>query len=815
MLGGASNWRTHAFPEVGFPAIKMSDGPTGVRGDQLGAEGPPGVVAPAGIALGASWDPELLSEIGGLLGNESHRKGNHVLLGPTVNLHRTPLGGRTFECFSEDPELTAALAIAWVRGVQSHRIAVTVKHFVANDTEIDRHTIDAEVDERTLRELYLRPFERIVTDAEPWGIMASYNRVNGTYAGQSRTLLTEILREEWGFDGFVVSDWFGLHDAAAGATAGLTIEMPGPARHYGSALAAAVAAGGVDPDQIDRLAGEVVDLVNRTNACERPADAAETGLDDPEERALTRRAAIAGTVLLRNAPSLADGRPVLPLEAGALRSVAVIGPNAAIDRSMGGGSASLRPFFERSLLEALHDRLPDVDLRYEIGASIDRLTPIVRGGDLRTETGQAGLAIEYFNGTDWNTEPTVLESRTHESIVRFFGSAPPGVKPRSFGMRISGQFIPSADGVHAFGVVTTGPVEVEVTPNGAAPVAIVSDPAGDLPRSREFFGFGSIEVTTEVECRAGEPVDISIRWRTEDGRGFAAFRLGVRAPAVGDLVAAAESAAAAADVAVVMVGTNDEWETEGIDRESMDLPGDQDELIRRVAAANRRTVVIVNAGSPVAMDWAEGTPAILCPFFGGQEQAEALVDILLGVADPGGRLPVTIPERLEDTPAYLTHWPDYDSAGNPVQRYGEGLFIGYRWYDARRIPPRFPFGHGLSYGSVEWGEPEVRPATEAGAFDVSITATAGPDRSATVVLQGYVAPLSARAIRPPKELKTWTKTILAAGATELFSLRFGPDDFRHWDPARSGWIIEPGDFALVLATSATDEVGRVIVRHLG
>lgn len=815
MLGGASNWRTHAFPEVGIPAIKMSDGPTGVRGDQLGAEGPPGVVAPAGIALGASWDPELLAEIGALLGVESHRKGNHVLLGPTVNLHRTPLGGRTFECFSEDPELTAALGIAWVRGVQRHRIAVTVKHFVANDTEVDRHTVDAQLDERTLRELYLRPFERIVTEAEPWGIMASYNRVNGTYAGQNRTLLTEILREEWGFDGFVVSDWFGLHDAAAGATAGLTIEMPGPALQYGPALAAAAAAGEVDPEQIDRLAGEVVDLVNRTNAWERPADAAETGLDDPEERALTRRAAIAGTVLLRNAPSPADGRPVLPLEPGALRSVAVIGPNAAIDRSMGGGSASLRPFFERSLLEALRDRLPDVDLRYEMGASIDRLTPIVRGRDLQTESGEAGLDIEFFNGTDWSAEPTVRESKTHESVVRFFGSAPPGVDPRSFGMRIGGHFIPSADGVHTFGVVTTGPVEVEVTPTGAAPVIVVRDPDGDLPRSREFFGFGSIEVTAEVECRADEPVDISVRWRSQDSRGFAAFRLGVRAPAAGDLVAAAESAAAAADVAVVMVGTNDEWETEGIDRESMDLPGDQDELIRCVAAANQRTVVIVNAGSPVAMDWAETTPAILCPFFGGQEQAEALVDILLGVADPGGRLPVTFPVRLQDTPAYLNHWPDYDSTGSPVQRYGEGLFVGYRWYDARQIGPRFAFGHGLSYGSVVWGEPAVRPATETGAFDVSITATAGPDRSATVVLQGYVAPLGARAIRPPKELKTWKKKIVAAGSTEVFTLRFGADDFRHWDPALSGWIVEPGDFVLVLATSATNEVGRVTIHHPG
>ena len=239
LVAGRTTWETRAFPEAGIPAIKMSDGPTGIRGEGHGGSGTPGVAVPAGITLGASWDPALLGEIGSLLGLEARRKRAHVLLGPNVNLHRTPVGGRTFECYSEDPELTAALATEYVRGVQSHDVAVTVKHFVCNDTEIERMTVDVQVDDRTLRELYLRPFEATVRDAGAWGIMSAYNRLNGEFCAHHRGLLTDILRTEWGFDGFVVSDWFGVHEATPAANAGLNIEMPAPVRVYGDKLVAA------------------------------------------------------------------------------------------------------------------------------------------------------------------------------------------------------------------------------------------------------------------------------------------------------------------------------------------------------------------------------------------------------------------------------------------------------------------------------------------------------------------------------------------------------------------------------------------------
>jgi beta-glucosidase len=821
LVAGRTTWRTQAFPDAGVPQLKMSDGPNGVRGEGHGGSGTPGVVMPSGITTGATWDPELVAELGALVGTEAVRKGAHIVLGPTVNLHRTPVGGRTFECYSEDPELSGVLAAAWVRGVQSHDVAVTVKHFVANDTEIERMSVDVDVDERSLRELYLRPFERTVKEANAWGIMSSYNKVAGEYAAQNRRLLNDILRDEWGFDGFVVSDWYGVHEAASAANAGLSLEMPGPVRIYGDKLVAAVERGEVDEAQVDRLVRDLLVLANRTRADERSADVDEQSIDDPAERALTRRAAVAGTVLLRNEPiSTTNGTaPVLPIDPSTVRRVAVIGPNADIDRCMGGGSASLTPFGHRTLLAAITDRIgpgstTGAEIIYEVGVRIDRLTPVVRKGQLVSPTGERGLTVTYVNGSDWTGE-AVLEQPTPTTLVRFFGSVPQGVDPRTFSARVEGSFIPDVDGPHTIGVVTTGPMAVAVdTGNGLDEV--LADREMTLPRSEEFFGYGSIEVTHTIECRAGEAVPLQVGFATASGNGFAAIRVGVRPPEPADLMDRAVAAAAAADVAVLMVGTNDEWETEGHDRTTMDLPGRQDELVRRVVAANPNTAVIVNAGSPVTMDWADpddptAAPAVLTSFFAGQEQAEALVDVLLGITDPGGRLPTTIPKRLADHPAYLHHHPDHDSTGAGTQRYGEGLFMGYRSYDARELDTRFPFGHGLSYGATDWGDAIASATSIAGgdSITVTMTVTATGGRDATVVVQGYVAPVAPSAIRPSKELKSWTKLQVAAGATAQASLEFGPDAFHHWDTATAGWVIEPGDYDLVIASSAEVEHSRV------
>jgi beta-glucosidase len=825
LVAGQTNWRTKAFPDAGVPQLKMSDGPTGIRGEGQGGTGTPGVAVPTGITLGATWDPDLLGEIGDLLGTEAIRKKAHVLLGPTVNLHRTPLGGRTFECYSEDPELSGALAAAYVRGVQAHDVAVTVKHFVCNDTEVDRMTVNVEVDERPLRELYLRPFERAVKEGGAWGIMSSYNRVAGEHAAENRRLLTDILRSEWGFDGYVVSDWFGVHEPVGAANAGLTLEMPAPVRVYGHRLVEAVERGEVTEDTVDGLVRDLLTVMNRTRADERSCDDAEASLDDPTERALTRRAAVSGTVLLRNEPLAGTGKPVLPIDAVGLTSVAILGPNAVIDRSMGGGSSSLTTFRHRTLLDAMADRLGDVapsaTVTFEPGVRTDRLTPIVRKGQLQTPSGEQGLRLEYVNGTDWDAS-SVVDTTTPTSMVRFFGSVPDEVDASAFGTRVTGTFVPAEDGPHVFGAVSTGPVIMTATTANGDIHSVVDDPEMQLPRTREFFGYGSEESTCVIDCVAGEPVELSVLWRTSDNKGFAAFRFGVRPPEPADLLDRAIAAAAAADVAVVMVGTNDEWETEGFDRDVMDLPGRQDELVERVVAANPNTVVIVNAGSPVTMDWAAPdhaapAPAIVTSFFAGQEQAEALVDVILGEVDPGGRLPLTIPARLADHPAIDNHEPDRSGDGPPQQRYEEGLFIGHRHYERSGVAPRFWFGHGLSYGSSDWGQATSTatsaPADSLDADPIVVTipvANAG-DRDVTVVVQGYVAPINPTVERPARELKVWDKQVLSPTSTATVNLTLDSNAFHHWDEASNAWVVAAGEYDVVVARSSSpgDEHQRI------
>lgn len=827
LVAGQTNWRTHAFPEAGIPQMKMSDGPTGLRGEGHGSSGTPGVAVPAGITLGASWDPDLLAEIGDLLGKEAVRKRAHVLLGPTVNLHRTPIGGRTFECYSEDPELSGALAVSYVQAVQAHDVAVTVKHFACNDTEIDRMTVNVDVDERPLRELYLRPFERAVKEAGAWGIMSAYNRLNGDFAAENRRLLTDILRTEWGFDGFVVSDWFGVHEPVGAANAGLTLEMPGPIRVYGQRLVDAVDRGDVTEETVDGLVRDLLTVMNRTRADERSCDEPEKSVDDPAERALTRRAAISGTVLLRNETVPSLGRSVLPLVPTDLTSVAVIGPNAVIDRSMGGGSASLTPFAHRTVFSALGDRLAeqssDISISHHTGVRIDRLTPIARRNQLRTPDGEPGIRLEYVNGTDWDAD-AVVDTTSPSTMLRFFGTTPDEVDPVAFGARVTGSFVPEVDGAHVIGVVSTGPVVMTATPEAGDPVVVVDDPEMLLPRTREFFGYGSEESTAVIDAVAGVPIELSAKWKTAAGNGFAALRIGVRTPDPDDLFEQAVTAAAAADVAVVVVGTNDEWETEGFDREVMDLPGEQDELVEAVVAANPNTVVIVNAGSPVTMDWAGDdhdapAPAVVTSFFAGQEQAEAMVDVLFGRSDPGGRLPITYPKRLADHAAVGNHEPDRSGDDPPHQRYEEGLFIGHRHFERAGVEPRFWLGHGLSYGAAEWGDVRASAVEVAATaldddpivVDVPVSATG--DRDATVVVQGYVAPVSAPVERPARELKAWSKSVMEAGADATVSLEFGVDAFHHWDPDAGSWVVAAGEFDLVIARSSApaDEHQRVRV----
>ena len=773
LLSGADAWHTVELP--GVPALRCSDGPAGVRGTSW--QGPASASFPCGTALGATFDPELVEEVGRALGREALSKGVNVLLAPTVNLHRTPIGGRNFECISEDPHLTARVAVGYVRGLQSARVAACIKHFIANDTEHERMTISSEVDERTLRELYLVPFEAAVAPVDEGGagvraVMSSYNRINGTYACDNRPLLRDVLRDELGFGGVVFSDWFGTHSAAASLEAGLDLEMPGPPIERGDQLVVAVRDGEVGEQRVDESVRRLLELFVWSQVGERST--AERTDDSPETRELIRRTAAAATVLLKN-----DG-DVLPL--AATSSIALIGPNAERGQIQGGGSAQVRPRHPSRLLGALRDR--GLDVTHEQGCSIDKLLPAVRGRFTIAYADHHGNAAEQALGRlsmVWMDPPA------------------PNIDRRRFTATVSGSFTPDVSGEWTFGVTAVGPIRLAV--DGAT---IVDLPAGLTGGA--FFGNANVEERVTVPLQAGVPCHIDVVHGEPDTVHLRAFSIGAVGPADSSAIERAVAAAAAAEVAVVVVGTNSDWESEGDDRDTMDLPGDQDELIRRVAAANPRTVVVINAGSPVTMPWVGDVAAVMQIWFPGEALGDAVADVLLGDAEPGGRLPVTIPVVLGDTPAF-EHHPGRE--GKAV--YAEGRLIGYRWYDTRDVAPLFPFGHGLGYTTFELGAASVTGNPDDG-VRVTVPVVNIGGRDGSTVVQCYVEPpRSGDDDQPRRVLVAFAKVALGAGASSTVELALGRRAFATWDVAAHAWVVRPGTYALTVGTSsrALDPAGTV------
>ena len=812
VVTGEGIWTTHEVERLNIPRLVVTDGPNGARGAGLMGTGTPTACIPAGSVLGATWDPQLITELGDLLGIESRAKGAHVLLAPTINLHRNMLGGRNFECYSEDPFLTGVLAASFVSGVQSHGVAVTAKHLVANDSEFERNTIDVQVDERTLREVYLLPFEHAVRNGKAWGIMSAYNLLNGTYCSEHEWLLKTVLRDEWGFDGFVVSDWFALRSTGPSVAAGLSLEMPGPGNWYGDKIHTALDDGSCTIDDLDLLVGDMLAVLERTGAFDGLGGESEKPLDRPQDRALIRKAGAAGTVLIRN-----DG--ILPLDPTAVSSIAVIGPNAINAKVMGGGSAGVRAYREISPLEAITDRLGDhAEINFAQGCDIDRSIPPL-GAPL-----MGAMTIEFFNGQDFSGD-VINTTTADKASMTFFGEPAAGVSDKAFSARLTGTFTAAADGEHQFSMVQCGRARVLLDGE-----VIIDGTEGDFETGDDYFGFGSVEIDKTVTLTKGSTHEIALEYNNADAVLLAGCRLGVVVHSDRDLLAEAEAAAKAADIAIVVVGTNDDWETEGRDRDQFALPGDQPELIRRVSAANPRTIVVVNTGGPHQLDWLDLPAATLSVGFGGQELGDSLVDVLTGEADPGGRMNTTIPQRIEHSPSHLSY-----PGENSVVRYAEGLFIGHRWFDARHLEPAVPFGHGLSYATFTWGEPQVSGGTttsidEPVVVEVEVTNTS--ERAGSDVVQLYVEPPSSKVQRPIRELKGFAKVHLGSGESTTVRIELdhrafayydqgdqwfaeaisrspvpaGGADIRHTEP---GWYVEPGRYALVVARSSTDHATTV------
>jgi beta-glucosidase len=770
LLGGQDFWSLPAIPRIGLRSLVMSDGPIGVRGTGW-APDDPSIALPSPTALAATWDPAMARIAGRLLGQESRRKGVHVLLGPTVNLQRTPLGGRHFECYSEDPFLSGEIGAGFVTGVQEHGVGTTVKHLVGNDFETERMTVDVRIGERALREVYLAPFERVVA-AGAWGVMSAYNGVNGLPMASNGPLQQGVLKDDWGFDGVVVSDWRAARDTVGAALGGLDIAMPALENPWGPKLVQAVRDGKVSEDLIDDKVRRVLLLAERVGALGSSPKVPDVEALDGD--AVAHDLAARSFVLARNE------HYALPLEAAALTRVAVIGALATDARVLGGGSAQVTPPHVVPPLEGLVRALPGVDVAHAVGADPRPFLPAL-----------AQRAEVTLLGPDHTFEVPA-------AAVRWIGDLPGGVAPDDVtGLEMRTTFMPAEDGEHTFAVSGFGTFELRVGEHELYAGSL--HPAGT---GRADLLLSPREHRAIVPLTAGVPVEVRLRQTIQPGLAHTvSATLGHQPPGVSaeSLLAEAEELARESDVAIVVVGTTEQVESEGFDRTSLSLPGRQDELVVRVAQVNPRTIVVVNAGSPVLLPWAEDVAAIVLTWFPGQEAGAALADVLLGVREPGGRLPTTWPRREQDCPILAVRPRD------GVLSYDEGVFLGYRAWDLVGTPPLYAFGHGLGYTTWDYESLAVT-ATEAVVTLVNTGARTGRE-----VVQIYAGPSGEvpAGVGPggvvPQRASRWLAGFapVEAHPGESVTVRI-PLPERTWQVWDDGWHTVPGTYAVTAAHALDD-----------
>jgi len=820
LLTGADFWSLHAEPAVGLRTVVVSDGPSGVRG-AVWDERDPSLNLPSATALAATWDPELAYRYGVAAAHEARRKGIDVVLGPTINLHRSPLGGRHFEAYSEDPLLTAEIAEAYVRGLQDHGVAACPKHYVANDFETDRFTASVEVSEQALHELYLVPFERAVVGGRAWSVMSAYNAVGGTTMSE-HPLLTEPLKGTWGFDGVVISDWTAVRSLAS-AAAGQDLVMPGPDGPWGDALVAAVEAGEIPVEVIDDKVRRILVLAARVGALDGfdpavpagPAVAAGHVPDgdarvatDPADVALAREAETRAIVLVRNDGVLPFGTPTSPAPA----TVAVLGQSALRPRTQGGGSATVVPVATVSPLDGLRDALPGATVTYAPGALVhDGVLPFALDDVRDPETGVPGVRTRFLAADG----RVVLDEVRHATDLIWLGNA-----PLAHTFELLTDYTATESGPIELGWAVIGTTELQVDGEVVLKAELPLDTT-DLGAALMAPPSASVRVDVEAGRTYG------LRWThpltgipsMPDGAELAAvlgFTAGWR-PVVEStdaLIAEAVELARTADVAVVVVGTNEKVESEGFDRTDLRLPGRQDDLVAAVAAVNPRTVVVVNSGSPVVMPWRDDVAAVLLTWFGGQEYGHALADVLTGAAEPGGRLPTTWPKTEADVPVLDV------TPRDGVVRYDEGVHIGYRAWLRAGIEPAYPFGFGLGYTTWSYDAVRVMDAgvhsgavAASGSVRVSVDVTNTGERAGRQVIQVYLSRESLTVDRPLRWLAGSAVVTAEPGQTKTAEVLVRARAFQHWDSATHTWAAEPGRFTLVVGRDATDTaLDAVVIR---
>ncbi|GKT41948.1 putative beta-glucosidase I [Colletotrichum spaethianum] len=835
LTAGVGWWHTATIDRLGIKPIRLSDGPNGVRGTHF-FDSTPSACLPCGTAIGATFDVDLVHRLGRLLSDEAHAKGAHVLLGPTINTQRGPLGGRGFESYSEDPILSGILAGHYVQGVQESGVSATLKHFVCNDLESERMAINALVTDRAMREIYLLPFMIAIEMGKPRAIMTAYNKVNNVHAAENKQILQDILRGEWKWDGLVMSDWFGTYSTSEAIKAGLDLEMPGPSRWRAGALSHAVMSNKVKVSELDSAVRNVLKLVKHgLENTSIPPNAPETEANTPEHIALLREAAAKSLVLLKNE------RNILPFDKN--KKIAVIGPNANIATYCGGGSAGLRAYNTVTPLEGVKSLASDVI--FSQGAYGHQSLPLL-GKSLKTPDGkQKGFVLRIYNDPPpKDTERAAdnrkpLEERVLDDANIWFVDYENADLAPIWWAETEGVLVPERSGEWDFGLSVHGTGELYI--DGKLVVSNVENQR----LGSSFLGCGTVEELGTMKLEAGRSYRVLVRFgcsatskvkasgTVDFGQGGVRFSGCPRlepAAAIKEAVEVAKSV----DQVVVCTGLSGEWESEGFDRTTMALPPGTDDLVAAVLAANPNTAVVVQSGTPVAMPWIEQAGAVLHAWFGGNESGNGIADVLFGDVNPilrqAGKLPLTMPRRVADNPAALSFRSD-----NGRVLYSEDIYVGYRWYDTLDIDPLFPFGHGLSYTTFEVSDLEVSEASaktngynngtnghvngnnavklqEPDNLVVNVKVTNTGSRAGAEVIQVYVTPPARTPLtsstrdtitRPTKEMKGFAKVTLEAGANTTAEVTL--DLLRatsYWSEMEDCWRSDAGSYGILVGTSS-------------
>jgi beta-glucosidase len=774
LLGG-TGFDSKPIERLGIPSIKMADGPLGIRWETATA-------FPATIALGASWDKELAYKVGKAIAKEVRAKGRDMLLGPCVNLVRTPHGGRNFESYGEDPALSAQLSVNYIKGVQSEDVMACIKHFAVNNQEYKRLTIDAVVDERTLREIYLPAFKLGVQEGKVASVMSAYNVLNGTYCSENDFLLNTILKDEWKFDGFVVSDWGAVHSTLGTAKFGVDIEMP-KGSYLNESLIELIGNGEVDEKIIDDKVRRLLQTSKRFGLF---GDRTYISEGNPYDinRKLAYEAAASSIVLLKNSNS------ILPLDIGRVKSIAVLGPNAAVNRAGGGGSSRVNFAYSVSPLEAFKNKIgssviinyaPGVKVKNELNVLPSKYLKTIKDGNVIN-----GLTGYYYNNKNLEGEPVLI--RVDDKIDFDWGGGKPNeaLGDDNYSIRWEGILEPDESGEYELGLVSDDGVRLFV--NGEK---VIDD---WVDRAASYSGYA-------MQLVEGTEYKIEIEYYENGGSASVGFGwLKVE----GNLMDEAKTAALNSDVIIVFAGTSEHLESEGYDRPSLTLPDDQLKLLSALDKLGKEYILVLNNGGQLVMPKVyEKAAAVVEAWFPGQEGGNAIVDILTGDENPSGKLPYSIPKRWEDCSSYNLYPEENDKI-----YYKDGLYIGYRHFDKNNIELQYNFGYGLSYTQFNIDSITLsKNLLAAGADELSVTCrvTNIGNKAGTEVVQLYTAYESPKVDRPLKELKKFSKVYLKPGQSDVVEFVLRPEDVAYYSVKERAWTVDEGDYYILVGNSSINE----------